>query len=125
MARILTPQLASASGRSNPLNNTREPRMGPLAVIPLAAAALFALGGWILQAKVQEQRIQAVAEAVVASGLKGPVDVQPMVGEECWRAREGFSWRTREASGWACAGPGGEVRLKDLSRSPPPPGSSG
>jgi hypothetical protein len=86
--------------------------MGRLAVLPIGALALFAAVGWVGHERVERARMRAVAEAVVASGHAGPVEVTPMRGEECWRAREGFAWRTADNSGWACAGPGGEVRLR-------------
>jgi hypothetical protein len=102
--------------RSNPLDNTREPRMGRLAAVPLAALAVFAGLAWLGHEQVEQTRIRAVAKAVTASGYAGPVEVKPIRGDECWRAREGFAWKTADAAGWACAGPGGEVRLQSGRR---------
>jgi hypothetical protein len=86
--------------------------MGRLALVPFAAGALLVGAGLLVQDRTEARRMDAVAAAVRASGQAGPVQVEPMRGEECWRAREGFAWRTAEAQGWACAGPGDEVRLQ-------------
>jgi hypothetical protein len=106
----------SSFRRRNPLDNSREPRMGRLALVPLAAAALFTAAAWIGHKQVEQSRMRAVAAAVVADGHAGPVHVEPLRGAECWRAREGFAWTSATASGWACAGPGGEVRLQERTR---------
>jgi hypothetical protein len=98
--------------RRNPLDRVREPTMGRLAAVPLGALGVFVLVAWLGHERVEKARMEAVAEAVTASGHVGSVEVTPMRGEECWRAREGFAWKTADASGWACAGPGGEVRLQ-------------
>jgi hypothetical protein len=98
--------------RSNPLDNTREPATGLMVVVALAAAGLLATAGWLVHARVEQGRMRAVARAVAARGYAGPVRVQPLRGDECWRAREGFAWSTAEAAGLACAGPGNEVRLQ-------------
>lgn len=100
-----------AALRSNPLGRVPEPSMGVLALVPLGALALFAGLGFLGHGWVERQRMDAVAAAVEASGQPGPVRVEPIRGDECWRAREGFAWTTAQAAGWACAGPGGEVRL--------------
>jgi hypothetical protein len=86
--------------------------MGRLAVLPIAALALFSAVAWVGHERVEQARMRAVAEAVVASGHAAPVDVTPIRGDECWRGREGFAWRAADASGWACAGPGAEVSLR-------------
>jgi hypothetical protein len=84
--------------------------MGRLVLVPLGAVALFSAMGWLAHEQTDARRIEAVAKAVVASGQAGPVHVEPIRGDECWRSREGFAWRTPDAVGWACAGPGDEVR---------------
>ena len=109
MARELSTLVTSP--RSNPLGNTREPRTGRLALIPLVAAAPISGEGLLIHGRVEANRMEAVAAAVRASGHAGLVTVEPMRGDECWRAREGFAWRSADARGWACAGPGREVRL--------------
>ena len=101
-----------AAIRSNPLNNSREPKMGVLAAVPLVALVIFGAVAWFSHARVEAHRMQAVAQAVVANGHAAPVEVTPIRGGECGRAREGFAWKTAGATGWACAGPGSEVRLK-------------
>jgi hypothetical protein len=98
--------------RTNPLDNKREPRLGRLAVIPIAASALLIVIGLTVHMSVEQRRLKAVEAAVIAAGWKAPVEVRPIRGGECWRAREGFSWRAADAEGWACAGPGSEVRLQ-------------
>lgn len=117
MARRLDSNLAQpappgAGRRRNPLDNGLDPAMGQLAAVPLAAFAVFAAVGWFGHERVEQARMMAVAEAVLASGYAGPVQVKSMRGDECWRAREGFAWKTTEAAGWACAGPGSELRLR-------------
>lgn len=102
---------AGAVRRRNPLDNTHEPRMGRMAAVPLAALAVLAAAGWIGHRHVEQRRVQAVATVVIASGHAGPVQVDPIRGDECWRAREGFAWKSSDATGWACAGPGSEVRI--------------
>ena len=87
--------------------------MGRSAALPVVALVIIAAIGVLGHRRVEAARMEAVAAAVTASGHPGPVTVEPMRGDECWRAREGFAWRTRDASGWACAGPRGEVRLQD------------
>lgn len=100
--------------RANPLDSRREPRMGRMALVPIAAAALFALAGFLSQKVTEAQRVAAVEAAVRASGRVDPVHVRPMAGGECWRAREGFRWRAGAEEGWACAGPGDEVTLIEV-----------
>lgn len=96
--------------RSNPLNNDREPD-GRLP-LGIASAAIICLGvaGFALNARVGKSRAEIVQLAVSAAGY-GEAVVAPIKGEECWRAREGFTWKTGLASGSACAGPGSEVHL--------------
>lgn len=101
-----------ASPRRDPLSNIVEPRMGRLALVPLAAIALFVGMGLLTQQRVEARRMDAVAAAVTAKGHAGPVLVEPLRGEACWRAREGFSWKATNAESWACAGPRAEVRLQ-------------
>lgn len=112
MARSMNSEFGTSFGRRNPLDPRREPRMGRLALVPLLAAAVLAALAWIAHGQVEDRRVQAVADAVAAAGHAGPVQVEPLRGDECWRGREGFAWKTPDASGWACAGPGGEVRLQ-------------
>lgn len=96
--------------RSNPLNNDRGPRLaGSMAIGGVALVAL-ALGGLVLHARTQAARAQNVRFAVLAAGY-GAAAVRPIKGDECWRARDGFTWRTASASGSACAGPRDEVHL--------------
>lgn len=96
----------------HPLDNDREPR--GRAVLAVAAAATVALGiaGFSAHQWNEARREANVARAVAAKGW-GAAEVQPIQGENCWRAREGFRWRTATKSGWACAGPGDEVTLHE------------
>lgn len=99
--------------RRDPLELAQGPRMGRMAMLPLGAAAVFALLGLISHRVTEARRIDAVEAAVLASGRAAPVVVEPIRGDECWRGREGFRWRAGAEQGWACAGPGGEVTLKE------------
>lgn len=99
--------------RSHPLDNKREPRMGRLALVPILAAGLFIPGAVVAHKVTEQRRMDAVEAAVLATGRSGPVHVEPLRGDECWRAREGFRWRTATEEGWACAGPKDQVTLRD------------
>lgn len=97
--------------------------MGRLALLPLGAAALFAIIAWTTHEWTEARRMDAVVQAVIASGHPGPVQVEAIRGDECWRAREGFRWEAADATGWACAGPGREVRIKSTIPRSAPQGS--
>ena len=90
--------------------------MGRLVLVPLLAAVVFALLGYLSQHFTEQRRIEAVEAAVLTTGRSGPVEVEPLPGEECGRAREGFRWRTAAEEGWACAGPQREVALREAGR---------
>jgi hypothetical protein len=96
--------------RSPPLNNTRGPEARrPLTIIVVSALVLTAVGLGAHQWNTT-RRTANVQRAVAEAGY-GRADVVQMRGDECWRAREGFRWRTETAEGWACAGPGREVAV--------------
>ncbi len=96
--------------RSNPLHIRSEPKNAAALVVAAVAASLLIAGGFIASQRVTERRIENVRSAVLAAGY-GPAAVAPIRGDECWRGREGFTWKTAAASGSACAGPRTEVRL--------------
>lgn len=103
--------------RSNPLDNLRGPNArGPLAV---GAAGLLVLAGLGVVVHVRtEGAREANIQRVLAARGYGPAEIEPMKGDECWRAREGFRWRTATASGTACAGPRDAVTLKVTEGAP-------
>lgn len=86
--------------------------MGAAAALPLVAAAVLLALGWFAQTSTEAHRIDAVAQAVTAAGYGAGAEVEAIPGDECWRAREGFRWRTAKNEGWACAGPRDEVSIK-------------
>ncbi|MCR5874741.1 hypothetical protein LRS10_11535 [Phenylobacterium sp. J426] len=100
--------------RGNPLDNTLDGARGPGARLPLliGAVSLVVLAGAGLAAHVWtvDRRMDNVERAVARAG-HGAAEVAQMEGPECWRAREGYRWKTATASGWACAGPRDEVVL--------------
>ncbi|TAJ70738.1 MAG: hypothetical protein EPO51_16775 [Phenylobacterium sp.] len=98
------------------MDTPREPGMGWLALLPLGAAAAFVAFGLVAQKATEERRIRAVEATIFATGRAGPVHVEPIRGDECWRASEGFRWRVGSEEGWACAGPGDQVSLRGASR---------
>ena len=59
-----------------------------------------------------ERRIANIRVELAERGL-GRAEVRAIRGDECWRAREGFTWRTATATGVACAGPGSEVAIRE------------
>ncbi|MFC3076793.1 hypothetical protein ACFODL_01690 [Phenylobacterium terrae] len=97
----------------NPLDaRVEQPFARPVLTAAAAIAAVlvvFAVGAGVW---VNERRQDSVERALLAQGY-GPAHVEPIPGDECWRAREGFRWRTATKSGWACAGPGDEVTLHE------------
>jgi len=94
--------------RANPLDNTRGPN--GRAVLTIAAASVVVLGAAGFGAHLWNtgKRVENVQRAVAAAGY-GAAEVTEMKGPECWRAREGFRWKTATAEGWACAGPRDQV----------------
>lgn len=98
--------------RSNPLNNDRTPRYG--GVLLATTVSILVLGSAGVAAHVwnEARRVASVASAVEAAGFGRP-EVEPIKGPECWRAREGYRWRTATARGWACAGPRDEVSIHE------------
>jgi hypothetical protein len=96
--------------RSNPLNIRAEPRGLVVIGIAGAAAIVLGVGGLAVNSRNTAQRVENVRAAVLAAGY-GQAAVAPIRGDECWRGREGFTWRSATASGSACAGPRSEVRV--------------
>lgn len=98
--------------RRNPLDNDRAPRFrGALLTAAVAAVALSGAG---FGAHIwNEARREANIAGVVAAKGWGEAEVEAIKGPECWRAREGYRWRTADRSGWACAGPGDEVTVHE------------
>ena len=98
--------------RRNPLNNDQAPRARGALLTALAAAVALSGAGFAAHIWIEARREANVARAVAAKGW-GDAEVEAIKGPECWRAREGYRWRTAERSGWACAGPGDEVTLHE------------
>jgi hypothetical protein len=98
--------------RSHPLDNDREPRAKGVFLAAAAAAVVLAGAGFGAHTWNEARREANVARAVLAKGY-GPAEVEAIQGPECWRAREGYRWRTATASGWACAGPRDEVTVHE------------
>lgn len=94
----------------NPLDIVVQPKARTALSIAAVATVALATAGLITTARTNDQRMENVRAAVLAAGY-GDATVQPIKGDECWRAREGFTWQTPRASGSACAGPGPEVHL--------------
>lgn len=94
----------------NPLDIVVQPKARAALSIAAVATVALAAAGLITTARTNDQRMENVRAAVLAAGY-GDATVQPIKGDECWRAREGFTWATGRASGSACAGPGSEVHL--------------
>jgi len=107
--------------RSNPLDNTRGPNARLALAVVVAGVVLVSGVGYFGHVRTQAAREANVQAALLAQGY-GRAEIEPIRGDECWRAREGFRWRTPTASGAACAGPASEVTLyPGLDR--PPPGA--
>lgn len=98
--------------RSNPLDNTREPDARGPVVVALAAVFVLGVAGVAAQWITTERRIANIRVELAERGL-GRAEVRAIRGDECWRAREGFTWRTATATGVACAGPGSEVAIRE------------
>lgn len=94
--------------RANPLDNTRGPRARAPLTIGAAALVVLTGAGFAAHQWNTGRRIANVERAVAAAGY-GAAEVAQMKGPECWRAREGFRWKTATAQGWACAGPRDQV----------------
>lgn len=94
--------------RANPLDNTRGPRAKGVLAVGAAALVVLAGAGFAAHQWNTGQRIANIERAVAAAG-HGDAEVSQMKGPDCWRAREGFRWKTATAQGWACAGPRDEV----------------
>ncbi|HKP78473.1 MAG TPA: hypothetical protein VJU34_05055, partial [Phenylobacterium sp.] len=73
---------------------------------------VLGLGGVAAHEWNEARRETNVARAIAAKGW-GVAEVEPIKGPQCWRAREGYRWRTPTKSGWACAGPRDEVALHE------------
>ncbi|HEY8573845.1 hypothetical protein [Phenylobacterium sp.] len=99
--------------RSNPLDNTRE--FNPRRFLGFAVASLVVLAGAgvIANELTETQRIHNVRAFLQAQGY-GDARVEPMPGNQCWRAAEGFAWKTPTARGTACAGPRDKVVMRSL-----------
>ena len=97
--------------RSNPLDNTRE--FDPHRLLIFAGAmVVMLLGAGVAADRITEaRRMGFVRDAVDARGY-GRATVTPIPGGECWRAAEGFRWRTATAEGTACAGPRDHVVIR-------------
>ena len=96
--------------RSNPLNIIGQPKGFAVLAVAGGAAIVLAGAGLVTSKIIANERAANVRTAVAAAGY-GSATVTPIKGDECWRGREGFGWRTPTASGSACAGPRAEVRL--------------
>jgi hypothetical protein len=97
----------------NPLDNRGEqPFARPMLTAAAVVAVALLIGGVGAGLWVADRRQDNVEQALLAQGY-GPAQVEPIRGDECWRAREGFRWRTAEKGGWACAGPGDEVTIHE------------
>lgn len=96
--------------RRNPLDIVDQPKGRVALGIAGAATIILAAAGMITSARTSDQRVENIRAAVMAKGY-GEAAVTPIKGDECWRAREGFTWKTATASGSACAGPGARVYL--------------
>lgn len=96
--------------RRNPLDIIGQPKGLVVVGVAGAAAVVLAVGGLAISARVTAQRMEHVRAAVIAGGY-GDATVKPIRGDECWRGREGFTWKTARASGSACAGPRSQVTL--------------
>ena len=96
--------------RTNPLDIRGQPKGLIVTGVAGAAAVLFAAGGLYINALTTDARVDNVRAAVLAQGY-GEATVSPIKGDECWRGREGFTWKTPAAHGSACAGPRDEVML--------------
>jgi hypothetical protein len=90
----------------------REPSARAALSVAAVATVLLGLGGLAAHHWNEGRREANVARAVAAKGW-GSAQVEAIDGPECWRAREGYRWRTQTKSGWACAGPGDEVTLHE------------
>lgn len=97
--------------RGNPLDNKQGPDVRRPMIVVLGALILLAGAGWAAHDLTAARREANVARAVLAQGYGKTLSVAPIKGDECWRAREGYRWRTQKTQGWACAGPGSEVTL--------------
>jgi hypothetical protein len=87
----------------------------------LAAAAILVAGGFVVDGRVERARIGHVQREVAAQGFGAAVSVQPAKGDNCWRASEGFRWKTEGAEGYACAGPRDKVVLYPGAAAQPRP----
>ncbi|MGA0607605.1 hypothetical protein ACO2Q0_16560 [Phenylobacterium sp. VNQ135] len=96
--------------RGNPLDNTRGPRARLPLTIGAASLVILAGAGAGLHAWNVDRRMDNVARAVAHAGY-GAAEVSQMPGPQCWRARDGYRWKTATSAGWACAGPRDEVVL--------------
>ena len=97
--------------RSNPLDNTRE--FDPRRFLTFAAVAVVVLAaaGATLNELTERQRIANIRGALAAQGHAG-AEVEPIPGDQCWRAAEGFRWKTPTSQGTACAGPRDKVVIR-------------
>ena len=94
--------------RANPLDNTRGPNARAALAVAGVSIVVLAAAGLAAHVWNTDKRIGNVERAVAAAGY-GAAEVTQMKGPECWRAREGFRWKTASAQGWACAGPRDQV----------------
>ena len=97
--------------KPRPLDNRRERNLVPLLAGGLGAMAILIAGAWVLDKRVEQSRMAYIGRELVSAGYGAPVSVEPSPGDNCWRASEGFHWRTDRARGYACAGPRSKVVL--------------
>lgn len=98
--------------RSPPLDNVRGPSSSAALSVAAVAVVVLGLGGFAAHKWNEARREDNIANAVAAKGW-GAAEVEAIQGPECWRAREGYRWRTATKQGWACAGPRDEVILHE------------
>lgn len=100
----------------HPLDNRRERNLAPLLFAGLAATAVLIAGAWAVDKRTESRRIANIERALAARNIGAVLEVRPVKGDDCWRAAEGFAWKTEDAAGYACAGPGSKVDLDAVGR---------
>lgn len=98
--------------RSNPLDNTREFDPRRLLTFAAVAVVVLAAAGATVNELTERQRIANIRAVLAAQG-RPDAQVEPIPGDQCWRAAEGFRWKTPAAEGTACAGPRDKVVIRE------------